>query len=311
MIKKFIAIFASIMPNIIKIQLYRLMGYKIGKKVTIKPFTLIIANEVKIGDNVVIGALNLFKMNKLEIGSNSIIRSLNMIIGPKSLIMGKRVQIVGPFTFMNLAEDIILGDRCGIGSHSIFYTHGVHLPYTEGYPRKFGKISLGKNVWSPAHVVFLPGVNIGDNSIIAANSLVNNSFPENSFIAGSPAKIISKASKLKMNMTPERLNQRMNQILSEFKEDKFLEDAKIKLKKDIMEIRKGKESFLIKLYFNEKAEKGKVSNYNEIIVFGENLPSTNNKKISLFDLKKRKMTIRGKFAEAFLEHLGRYGEYFN
>jgi acetyltransferase-like isoleucine patch superfamily enzyme len=310
MIKKIISIIASIMPNIIKINFYRLIGYKIGRNVRIGFLTLILANKVSIEDNVRIGSLNVFKMNKLFIGSRSIVRSLNMMIGPANLILGKRVQIVGPFTFMNLSEDIELENHCGIGSHSIFYTHGVYLPYTEGNPRKFGKIHLGKRVWSPAHVIFLPGVQIGEDSIITAGSLVNASFPVDSLISGNPAKLISKASRLKTKITKEELHKRMKEIIQDFSNHYTHSDkTKFDFKGNELIIKERKKEFLIKLQFDENIPS--IKKYNEVIFFGENFGKIRSKKISLFDLKKRKKIINGELAKKFYKYLENYGEYFD
>lgn len=49
-------------------------------------------------------------------------------------------------------------------------------------------INIGENVWIGAGAVIFPGVNIGNNSIIAANSVVNSDVPANSLYAGTPAK---------------------------------------------------------------------------------------------------------------------------
>lgn len=48
-------------------------------------------------------------------------------------------------------------------------------------------ISIGDNVWLGAGVVVLPGVKIGNNSVIAANSVVLSDVPENVLYAGNPA----------------------------------------------------------------------------------------------------------------------------
>lgn len=54
-------------------------------------------------------------------------------------------------------------------------------------------IRIGKNVWIGANAVILPGVEIGDNCIIAAGSIVTKSFKENNLvIGGNPARVIKK-----------------------------------------------------------------------------------------------------------------------
>jgi acetyltransferase-like isoleucine patch superfamily enzyme len=55
-------------------------------------------------------------------------------------------------------------------------------------------IRIGRNVWIGANAVILDGAEIGDNSIIVANSLVNRRFPANCIIQGNPARVILKRS---------------------------------------------------------------------------------------------------------------------
>ncbi len=51
-------------------------------------------------------------------------------------------------------------------------------------------VKIGKNVWIGASCTILPGVCIGDNSIIGAGSVVTKSIPKNAIVVGNPAKII-------------------------------------------------------------------------------------------------------------------------
>jgi acetyltransferase-like isoleucine patch superfamily enzyme len=55
---------------------------------------------------------------------------------------------------------------------------------------KTKSIIIGKNVWLGANCVVLPGVEIGDNAIIGAGSVVTKNVVANSIVGGVPAKLI-------------------------------------------------------------------------------------------------------------------------
>ena len=53
-------------------------------------------------------------------------------------------------------------------------------------------VQIGDNCWIGANVTILDGVNLGNNSIIAAGSVVNQSFKNDVLIGGVPAKILKE-----------------------------------------------------------------------------------------------------------------------
>lgn len=51
-------------------------------------------------------------------------------------------------------------------------------------------IKIGSGTWIATQAVVLPGITIGKNCIVSANSLVNKDVPDNAVVAGSPARIV-------------------------------------------------------------------------------------------------------------------------
>lgn len=209
-IKKIVTI--GILPSFLKKFYYRLKGYKIGSNVSIGPGSVIIGDNVIIGNDTKIGFMTVIRAKRIQIGRFVTIGSMTMIdterfeidddsrineqviIGgiknPDSYIkIGKRT-IIMEYSFINPTKPIIIGDDTGIGGHCLLFTHGSWLSQLDGYPVTFAPITLGENVWLPWRVFIMPGVAVGDNVVIGANSLVSKNLPSNCLAAGSPAKII-------------------------------------------------------------------------------------------------------------------------
>ncbi len=89
---------------------------------------------------------------------------------------------------------VIFGDDVRIGPDCSFITVN-HSPdpllRKEAY-QIYEDISIGSNVWFGANTTVLPGVKIGDNSIIAAGSVVTKDIPEGVIAMGIPCKTIRK-----------------------------------------------------------------------------------------------------------------------
>lgn len=114
----------------------------------------------------------------------------------KGAKIGKNFVIHPPFKLTE-GDLIEIGDNCNFSSNISFFTHDGSNIVTENLGiskkgwRKYGKITIGNNVFAGGSVIFLPGVTIGNNVIIGAGSVVTKSFPSNVVIAGNPAKIIN------------------------------------------------------------------------------------------------------------------------
>lgn len=79
---------------------------------------------------------------------------------------------------------VVIGNRVSIGDNCIIY-QGVTIGKKNGlYPK------IGNNVIIYPSAVIVGDVNINDNAVIGAGSIVLNDVPENAIVAGNPAKIL-------------------------------------------------------------------------------------------------------------------------
>ena len=62
-------------------------------------------------------------------------------------------------------------------------------------------IVIKRNAWIGAGATILPGVTIGENSIIAAGAVVSKNVPDNTIVGGIPAKVIKSIDEAS-NVTP-------------------------------------------------------------------------------------------------------------
>ena len=92
---------------------------------------------------------------------------------------------IGAFTYINAKCSVIIENFVQIGSHCSIYSIST-------IDNKKGKVWLKSNCKVGSHSVIMPGVTIGENSIVGAFSLVNQDVPDNVIAVGVPAKIIKK-----------------------------------------------------------------------------------------------------------------------
>ena len=90
------------------------------------------------------------------------------------------------------ANKVKFGDNVFIAPNCGFYTAGHPLDAeSRNKGLEYAKtIEIGNNVWIGGNVVVLPGVKIGDNSVIGAGSIVNKDIPANVVAVGNPCKVI-------------------------------------------------------------------------------------------------------------------------
>ena len=149
--------------------------FKVKKSISIKGPGIVI-----IGDDVFIdGSMH-------AVTPWTYAREAKIIIGNRVFLNGTRF---GCSEKISIGDDSIIAD-CRIMDtdfHSLHPKHRNESQYVQKAP-----VMIGKNVWIAMDAVVLKGVTIGDNSTIAARSVVYNDIPELSVYGGNPAVFIKK-----------------------------------------------------------------------------------------------------------------------
>lgn len=104
-----------------------------------------------------------------------------MVQHPQNLVMGTDTDI-GAFTYINAKHGVVIEDKVQIGSHCAIYSVST-------IDDKGGRVILKRNCRIGSHSTVMPGVTIGENSVIGAHSFVNSDIPENVTAFGCPARV--------------------------------------------------------------------------------------------------------------------------
>lgn len=88
---------------------------------------------------------------------------------------------IGDYVFLNrgviigAAEHVTIGNNVTIGPYTCVYDHNHSRKNDQQFDTS--PICIGNNVWIGANVIILKGVNIGDNAIVGAGSIVTKDIP--------------------------------------------------------------------------------------------------------------------------------------
>jgi acetyltransferase-like isoleucine patch superfamily enzyme len=126
-------------------------------------------------------------------GANAVIARGSRVLDPSRLWIGDGVVV---------ARDVTLDARGGltikahalIGFESVLLTH-THRADRIGVPVQAqgmydGPVVIGERAWLGTRVVVLPGVTVGEDSIVAAGAVVVADVPPRAIVGGVPARVL-------------------------------------------------------------------------------------------------------------------------
>ena len=195
------------------------MSFTIEPDCQIHPTATINVEQGFIGSGSIISANVTIEGTLVEIGREAFLDK-GAIIGGGSCHDSSAYLKAGNWLHMgtnsqiNIARGVKIGDEFGCGIETKIFTHGAYLDsFNLGAPSQWGGIEIGNNVWMPNAWVN-PGLIIGDNVVIAARSLVNQSIPSGVLAGGVPAKIL-KENYLPKILTLNEKSALVDQIISQ------------------------------------------------------------------------------------------------
>lgn len=107
----------------------------------------------------------------------------------KNIHVGKNVFVNSGCRFQDQGG-IYIDDDVLIGHNVVIATLNHEIAPARRAALVPAPVHIGKRVWIGSNSTILPGVSIGDNSVVAAGATVTKSVPENCIVGGTPAKLI-------------------------------------------------------------------------------------------------------------------------
>jgi len=160
-------------PSVVSLYYFVKFGAKISTR-----------SEVEISDNLQLGT-------DCVVGSFAKIKAAH---GP--LHIGARARIATGCFIASHEGRVAIGDNFIAGPHvrvvGTNYLHHKKNVHLEDLGTVSRGITIGDNVWIGGGCTVTDGAQIGDNTIVVANSLVNRKFPPDVVLQGNPAKIIAR-----------------------------------------------------------------------------------------------------------------------
>lgn len=152
----------------------------LGKNSVLEPGVLVVGNHegLFVGD-----ASRILHRSVFAVGASGIIR------------IGDRTH-VGVGSYFNATKgSITVGDDTAIANMVQVYSYSnwPQAGFLVGETYRVSDVVIGSNVLIGAGVIVLPGVRVGDSSVIGAGAVVNRDVTPGTVVAGVPARLIGRA----------------------------------------------------------------------------------------------------------------------
>jgi acetyltransferase-like isoleucine patch superfamily enzyme len=136
-----------------------------------------------------------YRLSGMKIGSGSTMHMMARIYDPRHItigadtIIGERASLDGRCQLLNSNGGLHIGNHVDIASEVMIWTseHDIHSPTMQAIE---AKVTIKDYVFIGPRAILLPGVTIHKGAVVGAGAVVTKDVPENTIVAGIPAKPI-------------------------------------------------------------------------------------------------------------------------
>ena len=175
-------------------------GTVFGRNMSIRnPSRIFIGRKVIIDDNVVLDAKGI-ETGEIVIGDEVVISRNNILSCKGGFIKVGNHTNIAQNCLVHSEEQVSIGCDVIIAAYTYIVGGGNHdygrldIPIIRQPNLSRGGIKIEDNVWIGARVTILDGVTVHSGAVIGAGAVVTEDVPENSVVAGIPAKVMARRS---------------------------------------------------------------------------------------------------------------------
>ena len=116
---------------------------------------------------------------------------VELYTGPQGLIEFADDVFLNQGVSITASKHVKLGRGVNVAEFVAIADTGFHA-VSPDKAMKAAPVTIGRNVWIGTRAIILPGVTIGDHSVIGAGAVVSRDVPDRAVVVGSPARIVSR-----------------------------------------------------------------------------------------------------------------------
>lgn len=138
--------------------------------------------------------LDIYKKGEIKIsGRVSINNGTKIVIGENAILSIGNKTYINEHSRIQCRKRIDIGEKCAIAWNVNILDTDEHTIVIGGIEQlKYADVVIGNNVWIGCNAIILKGVNIEDNVVIGAGSVVTKNIRSKTLNAGNPTKVLKE-----------------------------------------------------------------------------------------------------------------------